>query len=461
MIKDRTNNACIYCGKTDDLSSSDIIPDALTNAKIINPYVCRVEHNNKFSDMFEDYIIKNLAIFTNELDVKSSKGKKFIAYDATITVDNTEYTTKMSSDSELFQGNKILSTKDGKTKLGDIEQLKKIKGASKDNIQLVDVNSLEINKKIMVKSSTFFCTEMYRLMAKIAFEWYCLNNGVKNKCEEFNSIISFITKGTGKNPVSFINNPDIYNLFDEIIPFGSHVLLSYIAVDGSVNIIVNLFGLAAYNIRILDAQIKKCTKNIMFQQLTLDAKRSQFFLNTLQDLSQELHKAFIKVDFPNGREICVAKNMHDLILQYKMFYIANYQLFQDNLKCISEPNQDAITLLKHRIVIILQTSVLTVRGLKRFVKEHKDYLAQGNALNPKGTNKKSIFLFYCLYVLGCHNNIKTFDNLYDYIKEKFDSESIFIDDEDTNNILSEIISCENYFEKIKTGAQKIELWGYD
>ncbi|MEC0666127.1 hypothetical protein P8864_09465 [Priestia flexa] len=45
---------CIYCGIANDLSKSDIIPDALTNAKIINPNVCRIEHNNKFSDLFED-----------------------------------------------------------------------------------------------------------------------------------------------------------------------------------------------------------------------------------------------------------------------------------------------------------------------------------------------------------------------------------------------------------------------
>lgn len=36
---------CIYCGKETDLSESDIIPDALTNARIINRCVCRIEHN--------------------------------------------------------------------------------------------------------------------------------------------------------------------------------------------------------------------------------------------------------------------------------------------------------------------------------------------------------------------------------------------------------------------------------
>lgn len=41
--------ACIYCGIEADLSESDIIPDALTNARITNKNVCKTEHNNKFS----------------------------------------------------------------------------------------------------------------------------------------------------------------------------------------------------------------------------------------------------------------------------------------------------------------------------------------------------------------------------------------------------------------------------
>lgn len=115
--------ACIYCGATEDLSDSDIIPDALTNAKIINPNVCRIAHNNKFNDMFEDEIIKSMALITNELDIKSSKGKKYATYAAKIIIDGTEYSTNISSETELFSGKKIISTEDGKTKMGPLEQM--------------------------------------------------------------------------------------------------------------------------------------------------------------------------------------------------------------------------------------------------------------------------------------------------------------------------------------------------
>ena len=58
---------CIYCGTDADLSESDIIPDALTNARIMNKNVCRIAHNNQFSDMFESKVISALSIMYNNL----------------------------------------------------------------------------------------------------------------------------------------------------------------------------------------------------------------------------------------------------------------------------------------------------------------------------------------------------------------------------------------------------------
>ena len=90
---------CIYCGTSEDLSESDIIPDALTNARIINRNVCRVAHNNRFSDLFESKVISDLGFITNELDIKSSKGKKYASYAATIKIDGIGY----DSSAEQFE----------------------------------------------------------------------------------------------------------------------------------------------------------------------------------------------------------------------------------------------------------------------------------------------------------------------------------------------------------------------
>ena len=178
-------NGCIYCGITEDLSKSDIIPDALTNAKIINSNVCRIECNNKFSDMFEDEVIKKLALITNELDIKSSKGKRYVSYEAIITVGNTDNNAKMSSETELFGGNKKMRSVDGKSLLGPIDEIKKINDANDTNVSEIDVNQIEIEKRVSLDLSVFFSKAMFRLVAKIAFEWHCARNKVNSKKDEF------------------------------------------------------------------------------------------------------------------------------------------------------------------------------------------------------------------------------------------------------------------------------------
>ena len=60
--------------------------------------------------MFENEIINDMALITNELDIKSSKGKKYAVYDAKVVVGGTEYKTKLSSDTELFKGSKFMVT---------------------------------------------------------------------------------------------------------------------------------------------------------------------------------------------------------------------------------------------------------------------------------------------------------------------------------------------------------------
>ncbi len=86
-------NTCIYCGANTDLSESDIIPDALTNSRLTNNCVCRVAHNNKFSDLFESKVISSLSFITNELDIKSSKSRNYACYSAIYYINGVKYNT--------------------------------------------------------------------------------------------------------------------------------------------------------------------------------------------------------------------------------------------------------------------------------------------------------------------------------------------------------------------------------
>ena len=145
---------CIYCGKETDLSESDIIPDALTNARIINRCVCRIEHNNKFSDKFESKVIESLAFITNELDIKSNKGKNYAPYEAYITIEGVEYKLALHGDNNIFDG-RVLKSVDNTHMISTYEKMVKI-AKDEQKVTPLDVNSIEIEKRVRVNNEIFF-----------------------------------------------------------------------------------------------------------------------------------------------------------------------------------------------------------------------------------------------------------------------------------------------------------------
>ena len=454
-------NQCIYCGITNDLSKSDIIPDALTNAKIINPNVCRVEHNNKFSDLFEYEVIEKLSLITNELNIKSSKSKNYASYLTQINVDGIDYKTNITSETDLFRNKKIRSS-DGKFLMGPIEEIQKIKNRNDKSIIQIDVNQIEIEKKVNIDLSVFFNESMYRLMAKIAFEWYCLQNDVSGKVEAFEQIIQFITNGIGEEIVTIVGNEELYRTITMTTDFASHTLLSYVAKDNSVNIIASLFGIAIYNIRICDYVIDECRNNVLFQELTIDAKRVQFKCDTIENFSHNLYNKFIEVELKNGFKVMIPKDMTDLSIKQQVFYATNYPLFQDNLHHENKPNKKIINLLIKFLENTLQSSAVTIRGLKRFVKEHFNSFDEKIKLNPKGNNKKAVFMFYLLFIVGQSNGaIKGLRDLNTVLKDKFSGETISISDEVSYKLNDEIFSTADYSDIILKGAKTIDSWDYE
>jgi len=453
---------CIYCGKGKDLSSSDIIPDALTNAKIINPNVCRVEHNNDFSDLFEYEIINKLAFITNELDIKSSKSKNYPRYEVEINVDGVNYHTNISSETELFSGNKKMRSLDGKYLIGEYGEIRKIKNSNELNTKTIDINQMELEKRVKIDLSVFFSQAMYRMMAKIAFEWYCLNNEVNNKIDSFEKIIQFIVGGTGEGLVTIVSNSDLYASIYETMDFGSHTLLSYLGKDNSVNVLVSLFGMAIYNVRVCDEKVAGCENNVLFQRLTLEAKRDQFRCNTVENLGDIFINKFREVNLGNGCTVKIPKDLTDTTLNYQFFYLINYPLFQNNLRCVDKPDKKIESIILKYIEDILQASAVTIRGLKRFVKEHFKSLDKEVRLNKQGTNKQAMFLFYLLFIIGqSSEEIAGISDLNRLIKERFTAGDIIINEDLSCKLKEEILSNNDYPNIILKGAKNIDSWIYE
>lgn len=446
---------CIYCG-SEELSKSDIIPDALTNGKIINPCVCRVNHNNKFSDLFEDDVIKALAVFTNELDVKSSKGKgKYASYDSIIGIDGTNYKTKVSSNSDILSGKRIMRSEDGKTLIGPLDEIRKIKGAKEGDVKIVDLSEAVISQKVTLDFSIFFSESIYRLACKIAYEWFCLRNKIENRYDLFNDVISYIVDGKKSRAiVNIVSNTELYSYLNNLAGFGSHVLLSYVGEDGFIHVVVNLFGIIIYDIT-LCMKNDLCKNTALFQMVSLDAKQKWFSYADINEAVVNFNSSFRDVYI--GSVTCkIPVDLTDDSLNEKYAYICIYDyLLHLNL---TTDTKVILPILRNNVDDVLLASALTMRGLRRFIKEYREYIDSRQGLNPKATNKKEIFLFYTLYIVGKNDYINSLPDLNNYLRKNISEGDIPITEETTNSYLQEMIGSNDYLDRIIDGANKIEEW---
>ncbi|OBY76451.1 hypothetical protein BBG47_27055 [Paenibacillus sp. KS1] len=451
---------CIYCGKSENLSESDIIPDALTNARILNKNVCRVEHNNKFSDMFESEVIQKLALVTNNLDIKSSKSRNYHKYDASVILNGEKYVAKkIGSDTELFKGRKLKS-EDGKHLLGPLENTQ-IRSTLEHEVKIVDINQLEIEIKIELDINVYFSLAMFRMVAKIAYEWYCLKNEINDTYSEFDEIIKFVTTGKGNSVVSIVAESGVYDFAKGNNEYGSHFLILYVDKYGGVNVIVNLFGIVLYRVKISKVipEINKYT--CVYQELLIDGTRNEVKYGSFRELDKSLSRSFIEV---SGGEITymLPVDMQDFLLVKKLFlyHISEY-IANGVLEYIS-PNEELVELIVNNLNNLLKESLLHKKSIKRFVKEHIISFDREIQLNPNGTDRKGIFMFYILYLIGkgkCESiDINKINELVNReVKEKFKNQYV-INDEVCETLKKIMMKDKDYSTYILKGAKVVNEW---
>ena len=288
-------NKCIYCGRMDNLSESDIIPDALTNARILNRNVCRIEHNNKFSDMFESKVIDALSFITNELDIKSSKGKNYAPYEAVVTIEGIDYNIRLHGDKEIFNG-RVLKSTDNTQMISSYDRAVKI-AKDERKVQPLDINTIEIEKKVRINNEIFFDISMFRMLSKIAFEWYCAKNSISGYYSEFSNIVEFITTGNGTNPVSIIQEEELYKMVDHLGNLGSHTLFAFEKEDGEIDVIISLFGLLMYRVIVTKEKPNICVNNFLYTELRTDSSRREIIHQSVEEAQQKLNGMFAQDNF--------------------------------------------------------------------------------------------------------------------------------------------------------------------
>lgn len=458
--------ACIYCGVEKPLSESDIIPDALTNARITNKNVCKTEHNNKFSDLFESEVIDALALITNKLDVKSRKGKNYAAYPAVVEIDGIDYNVSMTSEKSIFDG-RVIKSVDEKHKMSSLERIKGI-AKNPEEVEEIDVNNLMLTEKVNINLEIYFSDVMYRMISKIAFEWYCVKNNVSGYHEEFANIISFITTGEGNNPVTIFQNKELYEFYEKQKDLGSHCLFGFEDQEGKINVVVSLFGIAMYRVIVTDKKPEFCPNNFLYTELRTDSSRREIVHTTYEQAEADFFEALYNggkyVEGPKlGRistKIFVGKVQIDFVL---------YTFVFNMIKCligihdeVNVPNKCIGEIIIHNIKNILQSSLLHKKTLKRFVKDYFPENHEPIKINPISTNKRTTFLFYILFNIGKQEIDAIDDNgLQKVTKQIFNmnaENTIVLDDALEKKLIEEILSTPSYSEILEKGANVIKAW---
>lgn len=455
---------CIYCGATEDLSESDIVPDALTNARILNKNVCKIAHNNKFSDMFESKVIEALSFITNTLNIKTHKSSKYSQYDVYTTIEGKEYKARIRSEKDIFNG-QILTSVDKTQKIGAYE---KIKGMAKGaEIDTIDVNNRTFDTRVIIHTSIFFDEAYYRTLSKIAFEWYCKVNNVIGYHPEFDNIIKYIAEGDGTCPVTIIQDESVYQMRSHIQDLGSHLLFGFESKDGKINVAISLFGLLMYRINVSDTIPAFCQNNLLFTELRTDTKRIDIHhanYGAAADYYTDIYnpKKCLPLCKVNGMQVMMP-------LSVPMDSIHIYPLVLNIIKVLSETNNDvslpdekSIDRLFGFLEEITQASSLHKKALRRFVNEYFPKHHDPIVINPLSCDKKTTFLFYVVYLIGKSTISRLNDEslrkiINDRFKLSFDA-TISLNDELVDCLLQEILDDLNYANVLECGAAKIEAW---
>ena len=243
---------CIYCN-SDDLSVSDIIPYALTGAKLTRRFVCH-EHNSFTNDSFEKAAIAHWDFFRSSLGIRERSGAE-IKFNAEFRADGvTVPNMTVSGRSSIYEDKKRLfpGEQDGhKVLIGNIDKLLQKKGVNADDVKPLNMQDAVISVK-MDLVELFASEEMLRTMAKIAYEWHCYIHDIDGfESDKYQNIVDCIMM---KRSVEDYVEIAVDGIADQSLAMlcylGNHGVYEYDDVDGFRYVVFFFWGIMLYKIRI-------------------------------------------------------------------------------------------------------------------------------------------------------------------------------------------------------------------
>lgn len=244
---------CIYCNNESDLSVSDIIPAALTGAKLRKRFVCRY-HNGFINDYYERKMISKLDFYRNLIGLTERDGDP-VRFNARVEVDGYVVEEKTISDiASILDPKNPFRTEDesGHTVIiGETEQLLRIKGATKERIQPIDMGKVEVSRVDDLRE-LLISKEVLHAIAKIGYEWHCNRHGIESYDQgKYKDIVEYILTQESEGPLAeLVISQFAYVLLDSHARTGSNMAFEYDDEDGFTYVIFSLFGVLMYKVRI-------------------------------------------------------------------------------------------------------------------------------------------------------------------------------------------------------------------
>lgn len=235
---------CIYCNGTDELTKSDIVPDAITKAKCFNKNVCK-KCNNLTNTLHEQKFAMDFSFIRNKLGYTSRRNGAPVPYKMEIWVNEEPGLRKKPSFRKNFYNLKrfvreeLIIATDGSV-AGFKNAPLKYKSLSKPIIQYL----YKINYKTL-----FFSNSAIRTIAKIGYEWHCKTNHINRKMSRYKEIRKFILENSRNNYVEIIEDPVFEKHTKHFFSYGEgdHALFEY-TDNNKRYIIFSLFGIVWYRI---------------------------------------------------------------------------------------------------------------------------------------------------------------------------------------------------------------------
>ena len=301
-----TKQRCIYCN-SEDLSVSDIIPYALTGAKVTRKNVCKA-HNRETNEKFESKVIEKWDLIRNKLGLKTRDGGD-IKYKADLVFDNI-----VVKDAKLFNKKNIYSKQiftgrnanGEKYKLGNVEKLSEI---SKQKVNYIDTTNVYEECKLNL-NELLVSEYMKRTVAKVAYEWHCSQNNILGYDNKYSEIIEYILNGRnieGGNIVENVVDGNVYKIAVQQSEYGTHSLYEYIDKYGGCYVIFNFWNIVIYKVKVADGLEPNINKinNLEVFKYRLDGSKDQYSLTVFG----EMH--------------VFSKPSEEAIINLKDFYIQN------------------------------------------------------------------------------------------------------------------------------------------